>query len=147
MRIVGREAERLVDPRLELLGERVLQPVGLVVHLVDVDPERLREIQLEKAVVADHLEGDLLPGRGQRDAPVGRVRNETQRRELLHHRARRGGRHAHLAREGGRGDAAARRAELVDLAQVVLDRVAEWGHRRHAASVRRVLASSPRERW
>ena len=41
VRVVRREPERLVDPRLELLGERVLQPVGLVVHLVDVDPERL----------------------------------------------------------------------------------------------------------
>ena len=36
VRVVRREAERLVDPRLELLGDRVLEPVGLVVHVVDV---------------------------------------------------------------------------------------------------------------
>ena len=36
VRIVGREAERAVDPRLELLRDHVLEPVGLVVHVVDV---------------------------------------------------------------------------------------------------------------
>ena len=41
VRVVRREAELLVDPRLELLREDVLEPVGLVVHLVDVDAERL----------------------------------------------------------------------------------------------------------
>ena len=36
VRVVGWEAERLVDPRLELLREGVLEPVGLVVDVVDV---------------------------------------------------------------------------------------------------------------
>ena len=62
VRVVRREAERLVDPRLELLRDRVLEPVGLVVHVVDVDPERLREVELEQPVVADHLERDPLAG-------------------------------------------------------------------------------------
>ena len=66
MRIVRREAERLVDARLELLGDRVLEPVGLVVHVVDVDAERLREVELEQPVVADHLERDALAGRRER---------------------------------------------------------------------------------
>ena len=34
VRVVRRVAERAVDPRLELLGQRVLEPVGLGVHLV-----------------------------------------------------------------------------------------------------------------
>jgi hypothetical protein len=125
VRIVRRIAERLVDPRLELLGEHVLEPVGLVVDLVDVDPERLREVELEQAVVSDHLERHLLAVRRQGDAAVGRVLDETECRELLHHRARRRGRDAHLARERRRRDAVVRDPELVDLAQVVLDRVAE----------------------
>ena len=141
VRIVGRVAERLVDPRLELLGERVLEPVGLVVHLVDVDAERLGEVQLEQAVVADHLERDPLALRRQGHPAVRRVLDERERGELLHHRARGGRRDVHLAREGGRRDAVARGAELVDLAQVVLDRVAERNHPRHVASVRAVLAS------
>src|SRR5262245_27379873 len=48
VRVVRREAERLVDPGLELLRQRVLEAVGLVVHLVHVDPECPREIQLEE---------------------------------------------------------------------------------------------------
>src|SRR3954453_11553446 len=55
VRIVRRESERLVDARLELLPEHVLQPVGLVVHVVDADAQRLREVELEQPVVPDHL--------------------------------------------------------------------------------------------
>ena len=36
MRVVRRVAERAVDPRLELLGDHVLEPVGLVVDGVEV---------------------------------------------------------------------------------------------------------------
>jgi hypothetical protein len=139
---VRRIAERLVDPRLELLGEDVLEPVRLVVHLVDVDPERLGEVQLEQPVVPDHLEGDALSLGGQRNAPIGRVDDERERRELLHHRAGRRRGDTHSAGERGRRDPLARLPELVDLAEVVLDRVAE---RRacHPASVR-PLARPPR---
>ena len=52
------------------------------------DPERLREIELEQPVVADHLEGHLLSGVRERDAAVRRVLREPERGELLHHRAR-----------------------------------------------------------
>ena len=115
----------------------MLEPVGLVVHVVDVDAERLCEVQLEQAVVADHLERDLLSLRRQRDTAVRRVLDERQGGELLHHRTRGGGRDAHLAGEGRRRDPVARGAELVDLAQVVLDRVAQRSHPRHVASLRR----------
>jgi hypothetical protein len=36
VRVVRREAESAVDAGLELLRDHVLQPVGLVVHVVDV---------------------------------------------------------------------------------------------------------------
>ena len=57
MRVVRREAERAVDPRLELLGDHVLEAVGLVVDVVDVDAERLGEVELEQANAT--LEDDL----------------------------------------------------------------------------------------
>ena len=60
MRVVRRKAERLVDTRLELLRDRMLQPVGLVVHVRDVDAERLGEVELEQPVVPDHFDGDAL---------------------------------------------------------------------------------------
>ena len=60
MRVVRREAERRVDPRLDLLRERVLEPVGFGVDRVEREPERLGEVLLEQPVVADHLDRDLL---------------------------------------------------------------------------------------
>ena len=57
--IVRREAELRVDLRLELLGERVLETVGLGVHLVERHPQPVGEVALEQAVVAEHLEGAL----------------------------------------------------------------------------------------
>jgi len=50
----------LVDPVLELLGDHVLEPLRLVVHVVYVDPEGLSEIELEQAVMPNHLQRDLL---------------------------------------------------------------------------------------
>jgi hypothetical protein len=117
----------------------MLEPVRLVVHLVHVDAERLREIELEQAVVPDHLERDALALGRQGHPPVRRVRDQVERRELLHHRARRRGRDAHLAGKARRRHLAAGAREVVDAAQVVLDRVAQ--HRpRHAASVLAVVA-------
>src|SRR5436190_19538695 len=82
VRVVGRVAERTVDLRLQLLGEDVLEPVGLVVDILDVEPEGAREVELEQPVVADHLERDLLAGRGEPDAAIGHVLDESERREL-----------------------------------------------------------------
>src|SRR6185437_11733915 len=53
VRIMGREAERPVDPGLQFLRKHVLEPVGLVVNVVDMDAECLGEIELEQAMVAD----------------------------------------------------------------------------------------------
>ena len=133
MRIVRGVAERLVDPRLELLGKRVLEPVGLVVDVGDVEAERLREVQLEQAVMADHLERDAFACRRQLDAAIGLVPRELERRELLDHRARGGVRDVEPPRERGHRHLALFLVELVDLAEVVLDRFAE--RLAHAASV------------
>ena len=110
----------------------MLEAVGLVVHVVHGDAERLREVELEQPVVPDHLEGHALALGREGDAAVGGVLDEVQGRELLHHRAGGGRRDPHLAGERRRGDPLAGGAEVVDLAQVVLDRVAQpWrpGHR------------------
>ena len=123
MRVVRREAERLVDPRFQLLREHVLEPLRFVVHLVDIDAERLREIQLEQAVVPDDLERDPFPRTRQRDSSIRFVHCEAERCQLLHHRAGGGRRDALPLRERGHGHAVSISAELVDLAQIVLDRI------------------------
>ena len=50
MRVVRREAERPVDPSFELLGQRVLQAIGFVVDVGDVQAECLRKLELEQSV-------------------------------------------------------------------------------------------------
>jgi len=76
VRVVRREPERLVDPLFQLLRDHVLETLRLAVDLVDVDAERLREIQLEQAVVADDLERHSLACIRQRDASIGLVDGE-----------------------------------------------------------------------
>ena len=48
----------------------MLEPVGLDMHLVERQAERLREVLLEQPVMPDDLERDLLPRRGQLDTAV-----------------------------------------------------------------------------
>ena len=86
MRVVRREAERAIDPRLELFGDHVLEPVGLVVHGVEVQAERLREIELEQPVMADHFERDPLARLGELRAAIRLVLEQFKRGQLLHHR-------------------------------------------------------------
>ena len=61
MRVVRGEAERCVDPAFELLGECMLEPVGLGVHFLQRQAKRLGEVALEQPVVAEHLEGASRP--------------------------------------------------------------------------------------
>ena len=69
-------AEGGVDARLERLREVVLEALGLGVHLVPGEPERLHQVELEQAVVADDLERGLRPGLRERDAVVRLVAHE-----------------------------------------------------------------------
>ena len=80
VRVVGRVAERLVDVRFQLLGERVLEPVGLRMNRVERQTERLREVLLEQPVMADDLERRPLPLLRQRRALVRLVLDEARAR-------------------------------------------------------------------
>ena len=70
MRVVPRVAERLRDPLLELLGDVVLEHLGLVVDAVPWHAQHVGQIRLEQAVVADHLERNALALVGQERAAV-----------------------------------------------------------------------------
>ena len=126
VRVVRRVAERGVDPRLELLGEDVLEPVGLGVHLVERHAEGVRQEQLEQPVVAKHLERDAAARLGQRHAAVGRAFDEPVGGELLRHARDRRLRQAELRRQRARAHAAASVGlavlELEDRLEVVLSR-------------------------
>ena len=73
VRVVRGMAELGVDPPLELLGQGVLETVGLVVDVLERDAERLGEVLLKQAVVPHHLERDTAAALRERHAAVGRV--------------------------------------------------------------------------
>ena len=134
VRIARRMAERRVDARLERLGEVVLEPLGLGMHLVPREPERLHQVELEQAVVADDLERRLRARVGQRDAVVRLVAHESHAREALDHRGRRGGGHAEALGERARSHAAGA-IQHPDRLQVILDGL---GHDEHEPDIRRL---------
>jgi 1-acyl-sn-glycerol-3-phosphate acyltransferase len=122
VRIVRRVAEPVGDQRLQLLGDVVLQDLGLVVDAVPRHAE-LRQKQLEQAVVPDHLERDAPAVLGQRDAVVGLVRDEAELGEPADHPGRGGrGDPEPLGERVGRDLPVVRAAlERVDRLRVVLD--------------------------
>ena len=61
VRVERRVAELRGDQLLELLGDHVLEHLGLGVHAIPGHLKRLRQEQLQQAVVADHLERDPRP--------------------------------------------------------------------------------------
>jgi hypothetical protein len=70
MRVLHGRAERRVDAFLECLGEGMLEPVGLSVDGIELELERLGQVELDQTVVAKHLEGDALTAPREPDAPV-----------------------------------------------------------------------------
>jgi hypothetical protein len=91
--------------------------------------------------MTEELEGDPFAGSGQANAAIELVVDEPIGRELLHHRCGRRRRDPHPLGECRGLHMPALRLQLVDLAEVVLDRVAEirdLGFRRH-----RYATSSP----
>ena len=60
VRVLAWRAERLVNAHLEFLGERVFEPVCFGVDGVEAEFQRLGKVQLEQAMVTDHLECNTL---------------------------------------------------------------------------------------
>ena len=145
VRVVRRVAELLVDARLELLRENVLEPVGLVVHRVDRNAERLGEVLLEQPVVADDLERDLRRRPRESSTPwYGECSTRPSAASFFSIDVADEGATPMPARDRGRRRARPLGLELVDLLQVVLDRRRELRFRHasnsSAASVVRRLA-------
>ena len=120
----------LVDVRLELLGERVLEPVRLGVHGVEREAERLSEVLLEQAVVADDLERGPLALVRSASAPLyGVCSTSPSSASFLIIAVADGGETPIRRASVGRRRALAGGMELVQLLEVVLDRVAELDFR------------------
>jgi hypothetical protein len=121
VRVDGRVAEPGGDQLLELLRQRVLEHLGLGVHLVPGHPEALNQEQLDEPVMPDHLEGDTPAPLGEADSAVALVLDEAERRKLPQHPGDRSGADLEQRGEvGGRGCAVAG-FERVDRLRVVLN--------------------------
>ena len=90
MGIAGRIAELAGDQLLELLGEHVLEHLGLLVHAIPRHAQALHQVQLEQAVVAHDLKRYPAAGLGQLNAVVALMDDQTELAQPLDHARRRG---------------------------------------------------------
>ena len=123
MRVARRLAELGGDVLEQVVGDGVLELLGLVVHLVPAHAELLDEQRLEQAVATHHGAAQAAgPASGQAHAAVAHVLDETVAGETLHHLGHRGRRHRETLGELAGGDGlAGLRLQKVDRLQVVLD--------------------------
>ena len=101
----------------------MLEPLGLGVHLVPAQAQRLHQVQLQQPVVAHDLERDPLARRRERGAVITLVAHQAKLVELLQHRGRRGRRDSQLSGQRVGGDLSPR-LELPDRLEIVLRRLA-----------------------
>ena len=94
-----RLAELGRDQLLQLLGDVVLEHLGLRVHAVPGHSQDLGQEELDQPVVADHLEGDPLALRRQARAVIRLVLDHPLVRQALEHRGRRRRRDAETLRD------------------------------------------------
>ena len=124
VRVVRGVAELGRDQLLELLGEHVLEHLGLLVDAIPRHAQALDQVELEQPVVADHLERHAPAGVGEQHAVVAAVRDQAELAQALDHPRRRGRRSRRAARPARWCSPAAssRACERVDRLGVVLDR-------------------------
>ena len=104
----------------------VLEPLGLVVELVERHAERPVQEQLPEPMVPDHLERDRGAVVGQLDPVVGGVPQEAGIGQPADHVRRAGGDHAEVLGQRAGLDRA-RFLQLVDRLQVILNGAADLG--------------------
>ena len=111
------------DQLLEILGEHVLEDLGLGVHPIPGHPQRIRQEALDQPVMADHLQRHAPPVDSEAHTPVGDMGREAQLVELLEHRRDRPRRDAQALGQGiGRHGLIAARLQREDRLRIVLDR-------------------------
>ena len=117
-----RVAQLRGDPLGELVGEDVLEQLGLLVDEVPGDVEHLDEQELEQPVVAQRAQRDAPALVGQPRALVALVLEQAELGEAAQHAADRAGGDAEpLGQRVGRHRPVEPRLERVDRLQVVLD--------------------------
>jgi hypothetical protein len=147
VRIVRRIPERRGNQLFELLGDVVLEHLGLVVDTIPRHAERLRQVQLEQPVMAQNLERDAPARLGQLHPVVRGMLDQAEPVELLDHVRGGRGRDAEPFGEGIVRDwAFALDLKRVDRLRVVLHRRRNrvlLGHKKSLAAAKQI--SSPQK--
>jgi hypothetical protein len=132
VRVNRRVAQPRCDQLLELLGEHVLEHLGLGVHAIPRHPELLREEQLEQAVMPQHLQRHTPALLGQPHTVIGLVLDDPDLGQLAHHPRHRPGRHPEPRRQIVRRDRrSAASLERIHRLRIVLHRRRKKRLRRH----------------
>ena len=84
-------SEHLVHAIDQAIGDDVLEEFGFVVHLVPRVAHDPHEKELDEPMTPEDERGELLPGRGERDAGIRLVFHQPRLGQRLHHRRRRAG--------------------------------------------------------
>ena len=86
VRIRGGPAEHLVDAFDQAVRHRVLEVLGLVVHLRPAHPHHLDQEKLDQSMASKDARGELFSRRGQANAGIGFIPDEARFRQRLDHR-------------------------------------------------------------
>ena len=124
--------EQRAHALLEVLGDAVLERVGLLVHLVPRDAEDLHEERLDQAVARDDAAAERLALLGEREALALVAHDQAVVDEAPHHLERGRLRDAHRTREVGLRGVDAGLVHPEELLEVLLDGRCE---RLHATSL------------
>ena len=131
VRIEGRVAELDGDRLLQLLRDDVLEPFRLRVDLIPAHAQALGQIQLEQAMMAQHLQRHPPARLGQAHAAIALVHDQAERVELAQHPRHRPRPHPQPLRQRIRRRHPGAAFQRVDRLRVVLDRRGEVGLLNH----------------
>ena len=122
VRVVRGVAELGRDQLLELVGEDVLEHLGLLVDAIPRHAEALDQVQLEQPVMADDLERHAQAGVGEQHPVIAAMRDQAQLAQALDHpRCRRRGDAEPLGQRGRAHRLVVAHLQGVDRLGVVLD--------------------------
>ena len=123
MRVVRGVPELGRDQLLQLVGEDVLEHLGLLVDAIPRHAQALDQIQLEQPVMADDLERDAQAGVGEQDSVIAAMGDQAQLAQALDHARRRSRGHAEaIGQCGGAHGLVVAHLQRVDRLGVVLHR-------------------------
>ena len=115
------------DAAFELLGYRVLQAVGLLMHVLPVVAQELDEETFDQAVVTHHFQREALTFRHEAHALVALIVHQATRVQPLDRHGDRCRRVPHNLGDAAHPNLRARAPSVIDRTQVILIALCQFG--------------------